>query len=256
MKPLLKLLARLYPSAWRARYGAEYEALLDDATPRPRDAFNILWGAIKLQLTSRSFVRVILPCAISGAIIAASITFAIQPRYVSQTLITVTESAPVTGDTLKQILLNLRDSTLNRDFVASVILKYNLYPRERTHMTLDGVIDKMLQSIEVRRLHASTDDQNRSGFAVYFVYSDPHVAQLVEGELISQFVRTNLIRALADPRQSSETLRVADAPSLPTNPIFPKRRIFALGGLVSGLLCGLLLAAILPTNHNATAAKG
>jgi hypothetical protein len=89
MRRILKLLTRLYPSAWRNRYGTEYEALLDDATPRPQDAFNVLWGAIKMQLTSRSFVRIIFPCTIAGALIAAVISFTVPPRYVSQTTVTI-----------------------------------------------------------------------------------------------------------------------------------------------------------------------
>ena len=57
MKRLLKLLARLYPSAWRNRYGAEYDALLEDTTPRTQDAFNVLWGATKMHLTSHGKIR-------------------------------------------------------------------------------------------------------------------------------------------------------------------------------------------------------
>jgi hypothetical protein len=33
MRRLLRLAAWLYPPAWRDRYGAEFEALLDDAGP-------------------------------------------------------------------------------------------------------------------------------------------------------------------------------------------------------------------------------
>jgi capsular polysaccharide biosynthesis protein len=262
MKRILKLLAHLYPSTWRHRYGAEYEALLDDATPRPQDAFNILWGAIKMQLTSRSFVRIILPCAIAGALIATAISFAIQPRYVSQTLITVTESAPVTEDNLKQILLSLQPSVLNRDFLTSVIQKYDLYPGERATMSLDKVLDKMSQSIAVRPLHSSpakvatAEDKNTIGFAIDFVYSDPHLAQLVEGDLVSRFVEANLSRrensASADRPQPGEVFRVADAPDLPNSPTFPKRGVFALGGLAAGLLFGLILATIIGPRHNTT----
>ena len=36
MKRILKWLARLYPSAWRNRYGAEYEALLEQTQRRTR----------------------------------------------------------------------------------------------------------------------------------------------------------------------------------------------------------------------------
>jgi hypothetical protein len=43
MKRMLKLLARLYPAEWRRRYGAEYEALLEEKTPRVRDLFDVLW---------------------------------------------------------------------------------------------------------------------------------------------------------------------------------------------------------------------
>jgi hypothetical protein len=276
MKRILKLLARLYPSTWRTRYGAEYEALLDDATPRPQDAFNILWGATKMQLTSRSFVKIVLPCAIGGALIAAAISFAIQPRYSSQTLITVTEFAPVTGDDLKQALSTLRDSTLNRDFLALEIKRYNLYPRERASMPLDEVVDKMLQSIEVRPQQPSpakappSADEHTSAFAVYFVYPDPHLAQQVDGDLIMKFVRAinppKKASASEGPPQTGKTFRIENGVLVlgnlrigvathPTSPIFPKRSVFALGGLISGLLCGLILATFLGTSRGTATAN-
>jgi hypothetical protein len=265
MKRILKLLARLYPSAWQSRYGAEYEALLDDTTPHPQDAFNVLWGAIKMQLTNRSFVRIVLACTIAGALIAAAFSFTLSPRYRSQTVITVTESAPITGGDLKEILATLRDSTLNRDFLASVIQTHNLYPSERATMPLDKVLDKMLQSIEVRPWHYSpakivtTEDQNTIGFAIDFVYSDAHLAQLVEGDLSSQLVKANVSRrenyALADRLRPSEVFRVEDTPNLPNGPFFPQRGIFAFGGLLAGLFCGLILAAILGSRQDTGVAQ-
>ena len=275
MKRILKLLARLYPSTWRTRYDAEYDALLDDATPRPQDAFNILWGATKMQLTSRSFVKIVLPCAIGGALIAAAISFAIQPRYSSQTRITVTESAPVTGDNLKKTLSTLRDSALNRDFLALEIQRYNLYPRERASMPLNEVVDKMLQNIEVRPLQTSpakalpSGDEHTSAFAVYFIYPDPHLAQQVDGDLIMKFVRVidppRQASASPGPPQTVVTWRIENgamvlgslrigAPSHPTSPIFPNRRIFALGGLLAGLLCSLILATFVGTRRGTATA--
>jgi uncharacterized protein involved in exopolysaccharide biosynthesis len=260
MKRILKLIARLYPSDWRSRYATEYEALLEDAAPRPQDAVDVLWGATRMQLTSRSFIRIVLPCTIAGALIAAAISFAIPPRYISQTLITVTESAPVTEADRKQVLLNLRDTTLDRGFLSSVIEKHNLYPTERATMPLDKVIDKMLQSIEVRRVQPSPEKAKAgttSGFAIDFVYSDPHLAQQVENELISQFVKANLLRrehsASVRSPLTGEIFRVADAPDFPTSPTFPRRGIFALGGLIAGLLCGFILAAILGPRYNTIA---
>ncbi len=60
------MLARLYPAAWQARYGAEYEALIEDAEPRARDGVDVLWGAMTMRVTARSFVRIVLPCALLG----------------------------------------------------------------------------------------------------------------------------------------------------------------------------------------------
>jgi hypothetical protein len=151
MTPLLKLLARLYPSAWHRRYGAEFDALLEDRPPCLRDAFDILSGALKMQLKTRSFLQTTLACSLLGALIAAALSFTAPPQYLSQALILVNGSAtnPATPppNDFKPLLSILRTSTLDRDFLASLIQQKNLYPRERTRMPLDAVVDKMLHSI-------------------------------------------------------------------------------------------------------------
>jgi hypothetical protein len=45
MKRIMRFLVRLYPSSWRKRYGAEFDALLEDAMPTARDTFDLFWGA-------------------------------------------------------------------------------------------------------------------------------------------------------------------------------------------------------------------
>lgn len=45
-------------------------------------------------------------------------------------------------------------------------------------------------------------------------------------------------------RQEGETFSVLDAPSLPTEPIFPKRSVFAIGGLGVGVVFGLAIVAL------------
>jgi hypothetical protein len=42
---------QLYPAAWRARYGVEFEALLAERPPSRRDAFDIVLGAIDARLS-------------------------------------------------------------------------------------------------------------------------------------------------------------------------------------------------------------
>jgi uncharacterized protein involved in exopolysaccharide biosynthesis len=48
-------------------------------------------------------------------------------------------------------------------------------------------------------------------------------------------------------RQQGEQFRVLDPPSLPQEPIFPNRRLFAFGGLAAGLGFGLGIAVLLET---------
>ncbi len=46
MRKLIHLAARLYPRQWRARYGPEFDALLEDVNPRFGDLLNIVKGAM------------------------------------------------------------------------------------------------------------------------------------------------------------------------------------------------------------------
>jgi hypothetical protein len=50
-------LVRLYPAAWRERYGDELEALLDDDPPTPFDTLDLLLGALDAHLHLRGLGR-------------------------------------------------------------------------------------------------------------------------------------------------------------------------------------------------------
>ena len=87
MKPLLRAAACLYPRAWRDRYAREFDALIDDLTPRWRDLFNIVVGALIMQISRLALVPVAL--AVSGAIGGAAISLAMPPVYASSSLVLV-----------------------------------------------------------------------------------------------------------------------------------------------------------------------
>jgi capsular polysaccharide biosynthesis protein len=254
MNTLLKLLARLYPSAWQQRYGAEFEALLEDRPPRLRDAFDILLGALKMQIKTWSPLQIIRICTLLGTVIAATISFATPPQYISQTFISVNGSAtdPTTPPyDLKPFLSILRASTLDRDFLASLIQKKNLYPRERTRMPLNAVIDKMLDSITLRPLSSSADNDavvHNAVFILQFAYSDPNIAQQVGTELASHFGNQNLLIAtnaatIGHPLPT-QTISIVNSTGFQGTPIgWSKTRKTAIG-FITGLLSGLILAAI------------
>lgn len=52
MKRAMKFLARLYPSSWRARYGAEFEALLDDISPTFGDLCDVIGDVLRVRMTT------------------------------------------------------------------------------------------------------------------------------------------------------------------------------------------------------------
>jgi uncharacterized membrane protein HdeD (DUF308 family) len=50
MRRLIDFFVKLYPKWWRDRYGAEFDALLEDAGASVRTAFNVFLGAFLIQL--------------------------------------------------------------------------------------------------------------------------------------------------------------------------------------------------------------
>ena len=83
MRRLLRAAARLYPRAWRDRYGEEFDALIDDVTPRWRDVVSIVTGALIMQITRLASVPVAL--AVAGAVVGATVSLAMPPVYASST---------------------------------------------------------------------------------------------------------------------------------------------------------------------------
>jgi hypothetical protein len=271
MKRILKLLARLYPAAWRMRYGAEYEALIEDAEPRARDGFDVLWGAMKMRITARSFVRIVLPCALLGVAVGMGISFLRPAMYRSRTLVTVESSQP---QTVNDMVGSLAREAWPSPWLKAMIQRENLYPGERTRMSMDGVVNLMRKNINIRRLQTNGGDA-ASAFVVQFDYADPRLAQWVEGELASRFIEMNLrmrvqaqettdflasqLAAASDPttkaeiqsklRQSEavsdvrETFRVLRNASLP-KPVGLGRTEFGMAGMLAGFVVGLLAAAI------------
>lgn len=249
MKRLLKYLAQLYPSAWRKRYGVEYEALLDQGTPHVRDALDVLWSAVKMHAASKGLRRIVLPCAIAGVLSAAAISFAVPPQYVSQTVISLTtRSANPKVDTQSSAEASLHEvmNTLLSDAsLAPIIQKLNLYQRERTRMSQEELIQRMRKDIYLKPL---THGPGESALALQFSYPDPHIAQQVDTELVSaalsSALRSRINHAsLRSDRQ--ELFRVETQASLPQAPSFPKRKTFAACGLFAGIAGGLLLAAVM-----------
>ena len=269
MKSLLKLLTRLYPSAWRNRYGGEFEAMLEDTPPRTRDTLDIFLGAVKMQMATWTFTRIMLVSSFAGILAAIAISFAVPAHYVSQSLIEVTSHDDIaTNDAnaaVRRYLIDMKPNAFNRESLAQIIQQQNLYPRERTSMPLDTVISKMQRSIYIKPLERGSVGMKPSesgimpGFVIMFDYPDPRVAQKANGELVSRFITATLKQTIdsasAGLPQPKLTFKWDAEPSLPQKPIFPKRSFFGAMGLLAGLIGGLMLAMIARFRHNTSTAN-
>jgi hypothetical protein len=216
MKRILKLLARLYPNEWRRRYGAEYEALLDEGTPRVRDAVDVFWGAFMMQITSWSSLRIVLVCALVGGLAAVAISFRTPVLYTSEVVVLqFTPKIPspagglaMTAESQRPHMPELAQRTFDQTLLEFIIRKYNLYPIERAKMPIADVVEKMRSAILIRPVPLSSLDKERvkvaeemwvrdlqsldSALTVEFEYPDAQVAQRVDAELISMLIRANL----------------------------------------------------------------
>jgi TonB-like protein len=52
MRTLIRWVGRLYPATWRNRYAAEFDALLEDISPRLRDLCNVLGHVLRARATT------------------------------------------------------------------------------------------------------------------------------------------------------------------------------------------------------------
>ena len=127
MKTLVRWAARLYPAAWRARYGVEMEALLEDVGPRGGDLWDTVRGALNMQMTNLSFWKILAGCTLAGMLAAGIWSVALPERYVSTAVMRI-DAAP--GDARIQ-MMRLQQVALSRFSLLSIISGQNLYVKER-----------------------------------------------------------------------------------------------------------------------------
>jgi hypothetical protein len=239
--------ARLYPKDWRERYGAEFDALLDDAKPRWRDLADVLRGAFIMQMTSwKSYGKIAAATAFAGAVLALGASFLVANRYESRAVLHVgvpdSSSAGTEPGALER-MVNLQRLVLGRRSLTFLILdpRLDLYKEERRHLTTDEVAEQM-RTRDIRvRLYDAPLGKPAAGqaFVVSFSYPDRYKAQQVLRDLVGKMEETNFILSR---KGSSEAVKLdlLDAPTYPAGPTFPNRGGFLFMGLASGLGLGLL----------------
>jgi uncharacterized protein involved in exopolysaccharide biosynthesis len=194
--------------------------LLDDVDPHWSDFFDVLRGAIFMQLESFWTDRkAALVCGLAGAVIACGITFLLHDRYVSSATIRMEHP-----EQLEAITTDLTSrSTLVRIMQSPDL---NLYRSERRRQPLEDVIDTMRnRDLHIVRLAGRTGVE---AVQVAFQGSTPREAQAVTRALTAQMLRVN----------PGAGLEMLDPASLPLKPFWPNRLAITFLGVMGGLVAG------------------
>ena len=231
---LARWLTRLYPSAWRERYGEEFDALVEDSRPGWRGLADIARGALTMQLkTGLNLKRTVLVCSLAGLALALPAILMIPKIFLSTAALSIKSPAsPAMADAVS----HAAERVLRRDNLIALMDRRQLYAAERGSLPLEDLVEKIRSNIMIsgqRTIYGGT----QSAFRVGFNYPDPAKAQLVVRDLT-----TMLIDEYARQNQGAAGLEVLDMASLPGQHKSPNRPAIVLAGFLAGALFGALLS--------------
>ncbi len=134
MKRIQQLVALLYPPKWRARYGREFSAQLEELEPRTGDLLNLFTGAIRMHMTEWSYLKFVAVFAAIGLLGGLLAPLVIPEQF---------QSRAVIGIPSEQKGAVARQNLFSRRVLATVIEENDLYAKERLREILEDVIEKM-----------------------------------------------------------------------------------------------------------------
>ncbi len=217
--------ARLYPSAWRERYGDEFLATVEDM---PAPGWATVWdaakGAIAMQLhqNGRTFFRRAAIFGLAGFLLAGLVSLQIPDEFHAAATLGA-------GNTDAESIRQAARRALSRGQLLELVDKHGLYASERARLPLEDIYGTMRNNIKVSALRGQ--DPSKRFFQLGFTYENGPLAQRVTNDLVAALLQEN---HAANGRVS---LTVLDAPPNPS-PIYPNRPVFALTGLLGGALLG------------------
>jgi LPS O-antigen subunit length determinant protein (WzzB/FepE family) len=201
MRQLIRWTARLYPAQWRDRYGEELDALVEDIQPQWQDLFNVLLGALRMQMTTWNSLKIVSAVALAGALVAGVFAFRIQDRYVSTAVMRFVPAGQADSDPQRTL--------------------------DRLQQKANQLLSRH-KALRVRLVQA----QGGGGpaFVISCEYPDKLKAQAVVCKLVSSFATEKILEVL-DPAS------LPQRPLFPNRPMIVGAGL--LGGAVLGLLAVL-----------------
>ena len=187
MTPPMRWSLRLYPRPWRARYGAEFEALLEQTGPCWRDFANVVKGALDMQLRTIGFWKLAAAGAILGGLLFTVRAWTTPVRYVSSSVIAINVANPADAQMLNDVL----NRVLARDQLTAIIAQRSLYSGVRPTPELRWPHAARYQRAISRPPlpRAQPSRSIPSVFTVSFQDSEPNAAAAVNADLVTGLAR-------------------------------------------------------------------
>jgi hypothetical protein len=228
MRLLVRMAALCYPAGWRARYGAELDALLEDSGAGCAELLDVGKGAIAMQMTRGNVWTFISVCAVVGLLAAGAAALRMPAVYRSTALMRL----PAGQDEAIQGLNKAEQQVLSRRSLAEIVTSYSLYPEERKRLPLEDIVqDLRNRGIQIRLL-SQPGNLSGTAFSVTFDYTDPSKAQAVNETLVAKM--TGALKGT----------EVLDPATLPERAFSPNRAAIVTLGALLGIAAAVLLLGI------------
>jgi uncharacterized protein involved in exopolysaccharide biosynthesis len=205
MKSLARFFIHLYPRTWRARYGEEFQALLEDSPPTVTSLFDLLKGALQMQFSRLTFTKRAVLLSLTGLLLGFAASFLIAPRYISSTELMLTQAGvgPAQHANLSGQFLRMESEILSRSHLSRIIQdpRLDLYKSERQVEPLEDVIENMRRkNIRIQPVtYPGISGDDTLVFMIEFGYTDAHIAQAVVQTLVTNFQEINLTSQRKNP---------------------------------------------------------
>jgi hypothetical protein len=232
MRRLAWWASRLYPAAWRERYGTEFEALLEDAPLQSGDVWDVLWGALTMRMTRSNLVGMTAGLAVLGGLIAGVATLGSFAGYTSTGTLRaqLADKDPATAAVAVQRAIQ---ATVSRGSLAELIQQpeLDLYREERAKEPLEDIIMRMRRDIAIQDRAAGA---GRAEMKVSFRYADAALAQRTNAALMDR-LRSEMVAQVP--------VEVIEAAGPAQSILTGKRWQIVAIGMLAGLGLGIAFSA-------------
>lgn len=246
--------ARLYPKAWRERYGEEFDALIEDAKPGWGGAADVLWGSMKMRIDMMNW-RAAAGFALMGLVVAGVTAYRTPERYVSEAVLQLQAGPDSDPEAVMAEAIRLEQIALSRTSLARIINDpdLNLYQRAREITPLEDVIEDMKgkdlkvenlhvepagKTVNVRISYAGGDAGRAKGTLQRLIrrlFDDHQNSQRLMARMVAE---GELAPSEAQAASMNSRMEVLTRPGAPSKSDGPNWWLMAAAGMVAGVPAG------------------